>query len=146
MFLLSLLHLKTEHFQLWSKYHMWKGLENPQFFIENGPCLLQPCSCQCLVSSLGITDLSEIGTVSGNHHNWINSKWNGESQQNYWKIMGEKCLDSLPEKSIKKYSPSNQLFLYLSSAAHNFFNCPWKLSNHPLEQMLLPCCYDFLNS
>lgn len=34
--------------------------------------------------------------------------------------MGEKCPDSLPEKSIKKYSPSDQLLLHLSSAAHNF--------------------------
>lgn len=32
--------------------------------------------------------------------------------------MGEKCLDSLPEKSIKNHSPSDQLLPHLSSSAH----------------------------
>lgn len=98
------------HLYFWSKYHMWKSLENPCCFFENGFCLLQPCSYQYLVSSLGIIDLYETGTIFGNRHNRINNKQEGKSQWNVWKFMGEMCLDRLPENSIKKHSPSDQLF------------------------------------
>lgn len=97
---------------------MWKSLENPHCFVENGSCLLQPCSYQCLVSSLGITNLDEMGTIFSNYRNGINSKWEGESQWNDWKFMGEKCLDSLLEKSIKNHSPADQLLPHLSPSAH----------------------------